>query len=262
MTHDDAAPDARTGVARGLRVLRRGRRGSHLWPACKVAAAEVVLVRVDHHGAADHGVLPEDLDELVGNGVLGAAAEVVLVRVDHHGAADHGVLPEDLDELVGDDVLGDTVVAGHDVAQVADVALLVVRASVELAKGVVVGAGARAAFAKVSLLVHVEAVLAWGEALHLILDDDGLGIGLVNFTIPVTPAAVSEPSQVLPASPTSQTALIGKDTPAALIPKSVPGYVRRVGGAIDSEAAGAEESMAPRGAMQWQKQTGPPVALA
>mmetsp|Transcript_9737 Transcript_9737/g.30987 ORF Transcript_9737/g.30987 Transcript_9737/m.30987 type:complete len:249 (-) Transcript_9737:15-761(-) len=129
---DGAAGDAGAGVARGLGGLAVHRRRARL---VVVARAEVVGVRVHHHGAADDRGRPLELDQLVHDLALGHAAGVRL-----------------------------------DVAEVADMAFLVLGRAVRLAEWVVVRAGRGAAIAEVGLLMDVEAMLAGREALDLVGD--------------------------------------------------------------------------------------------
>ena len=110
---------------------------------------------------------------LVRLGVV-AQAQVVLLRVDHHGAADDGAVLLVLEQfhlVVRHAALGVAVGVGGDVAEPTHVPDLVLRGAVVQVQGVPVRPGGLAAVGEVGLLVHVEAVL--GARLAEVLDVPG-----------------------------------------------------------------------------------------
>lgn len=132
---------------------------------------------LDFDGAAGHPVAGVAGGQRVR---VAAAAQVVLVRVHHHGLVDDAVRPRQRDDAVLGADVRHAVRAGHDVAQVADVPLRVLGAAVLLVFGVEVAARGRAPRAHVAVLVHVEAVLPRGQPRHVAVVDDGAVAQLVE----------------------------------------------------------------------------------
>lgn len=101
--------------------------------------------------------------------VVPSEAEVVLAVVHNDTAAEDRAAPAQRNSAVGEVEVRDAVLARHDVAEVADVADPVVRRAVRAVERVVVPARAGAAVREdVAVRVHVEAVLAGGEAGDLV----------------------------------------------------------------------------------------------
>ena len=96
----------------------------------------------------------------------------------HDGSADDAVLASQLDERVIVFQGRGAVLLSDDIAHVAMVSGLGVRAAVGDAFGVEVGAGGLAALRKISELMDVEAVVAGLEASHL-----GLDVGLATLRL-------------------------------------------------------------------------------
>ena len=73
--------------------------------------------------------------------LVAASAEIVRVSVQHARSTEHRVGAEEGDQLVLALILGDAIGAGLDVAEVTDVTLLVLRATMRSVVRVVVGTG-------------------------------------------------------------------------------------------------------------------------
>jgi len=102
--------------------------------------------------------------------------QIILLRVNHHGAANNGaklLVLEQLHLVVRHASLGVALRIGGDVAQPAHVTDLVLRSTVVQVQGVPMGPGGLAPVGEVGLLVHMEAVL--GARLAKILDVPGNG---------------------------------------------------------------------------------------
>jgi len=89
-------------------------------------------------------------------------AEVVSAGVDNNGAAENTLGADQLDELVTDRALGVALAVGLEVAQVTNVALLVLGGTVGLAVRVEVRAGGSAAVGVVTEGVNVHTTLSVG----------------------------------------------------------------------------------------------------
>ena len=121
---------------------------------------------------------------LVGLRVV-AQTQIILLRVNHHGAPNNGaklLVLEQLHLVVRHASLRVPLRIGGDVAQPAHVTDLVLRSTVVQVQGVPMRPGGLAAVGEVSLLVHMEAVL--GARLAKILDVPGngdcIGVGLLE----------------------------------------------------------------------------------
>jgi len=83
-------------------------------------------------------------------------AQIILTTVDNNGSAENRVLAKERNESVGLGTLGNTLSVGLDVTEVTNVADLILRSTVGLAKGVEVGASRSATVGVVTELVDVE----------------------------------------------------------------------------------------------------------
>ena len=102
--------------------------------------------------------------------LVAASAEIIRVSVQHTRSAEHRVGAEKGDQLVLALILGDAIGAGLDVAEVTDVTLLVLRATMRSVVRVVVGTSRDAMLRQVAKLMNVEAMKARREALEISLD--------------------------------------------------------------------------------------------
>ena len=82
-------------------------------------------------------------------------AQIILTTVDNNGSAENRVLAKERNESVGLGTLGNTLSVGLDVTEVTNVADLILRSTVGLAKGVEVGASRSATVGVVTELVDV-----------------------------------------------------------------------------------------------------------
>jgi hypothetical protein len=96
--------------------------------------------------------------------------------MDNNGSTENGVLAKERNELVGLGALGSALSVSLNVAKVTDMADLILRSTVGLAKGVKVGAGRSAAIGVVTKLVNVETTESIGIVALDIPRDGGRGL--------------------------------------------------------------------------------------
>ena len=107
--------------------------------------------------------------------LVATLAKVVSASVDNDGAAEDALGADQLDELVGDGALGVALAIGLEVAQVTNVALVVLGGTVGLAVRVEVRAGGSAAVGVVTKGVDVHTTLSVGIVAGDVPGDGGVG---------------------------------------------------------------------------------------
>jgi len=107
--------------------------------------------------------------------LVAALSEIVGAAVNDNGATEDTLGSNQLDQLVGLGALGVALSVGFEVAQVTDVALLILRCTVGLGVRVEMRAGTRAAVGVVTKLVNVEGTLGIGVVTGNVPADGGLG---------------------------------------------------------------------------------------
>jgi len=100
-------------------------------------------------------------------------AKIIGIGVHDNGASDDAVGAEERNLGVGDVDLGGAVAGGLNVAQIAQVTILVDGSAMLLAIRIEVRSGRHAAIGVVTELVHVESVQTLGQAAHLTGDLHG-----------------------------------------------------------------------------------------
>lgn len=105
--------------------------------------------------------------------LVSTLAKIIGIGVHDNGASDDAVGAEERNLGVGDFDLGGAVAGGLNVAQIAQVTILVDGSAMLLAIRIEVRSGRHAAIGVVTELVHVESVQTLGQAAHLTGDLHG-----------------------------------------------------------------------------------------
>ena len=97
-------------------------------------------------------------------------SEVIDSSVDNEGSSNDGVVSTEHDKVILDLVLGDAVLSGSNVAEIANMSLLHVWATMGFTRWVVMWTGSLASLCEITELVDVESVKAWGQPGDLCTD--------------------------------------------------------------------------------------------
>ena len=81
-------------------------------------------------------------------------------------SSNNGILTRELHEMVLNLIFGDSVFASDNVAEITNMSLLLSGRTMRLSEWVEMWPSSLASFGQVSVLVNVEAMLAWGQSFN------------------------------------------------------------------------------------------------